>query len=232
MELPADDDGGAGAVAGSRGGKARYLARVCGGTPVSPARVSRWWHASGLPPSAGVIRRQRWLGPPQRRRGEGGHGRASGPRRPLLTRWRRLNLSLVHSGGGIPLDVSGSAQPTSFPAKPVFALLLSLAMTAVAVALESAGSGLIPVAWLAVGPLLASLVVRPRITAMLAGWAILLGLWPVMDQPGRPGGVVSHLSVWLLLGPVPVAHSPLLTTALPRPTTLPPLARAPHAASR
>src|SRR5258708_591809 len=213
MEMPADDDAGSGPVACSRGGKARYLARVCGGTPVSPARVSRWWHASGLPPSAGVIRRQRWLGPPQRRRGGGGHGPASGPRPPLLTRWRRLNLSLVHSGGGIPLDVSGSAQPTSFPAKPVFALLLSLAMTAVAVALESAGSGLIPVAWLAVGPLLASLVVRPRITAMLAGWAILLGLWLVMDQPGRPGGVVSHLSVCVLLGAFAVANSALRTAA-------------------
>ena len=60
-------------------------------------------------------------------------------------------------------------------AKRVFALVLCLAITAVAVSQYRTGSGLILVSWLAVGPLLASLVLPPRITAVLAGWATLLG---------------------------------------------------------
>ena len=61
----------------------------------------------------------------------------------------------------------------------MFALLLFLAITAVAVAQYAMGSALILVPWLAVGPLLASLVLPPRITAVLASWAMLLGILPV-----------------------------------------------------
>jgi hypothetical protein len=56
-----------------------------------------------------------------------------------------------------------------------------------AVAQHGTGSALIPVAWLAVGSLLASLVLPARITAVLAGWALLLGFGLIMEQPGRPG---------------------------------------------
>jgi len=75
----------------------------------------------------------------------------------------------------------------------VFALLLFLAITAVAVAQYAMGSALILVPWLAVGPLLASLVLPPRITAVLASWALLLGIGLIAGQPGRPGGLASHL---------------------------------------
>ena len=45
-------------------------------------------------------------------------------------------------------------------AERVFALVLCLAITAVAVSQYRTGSGLIQVSWLAVGPLLASLLLR------------------------------------------------------------------------
>jgi sigma-B regulation protein RsbU (phosphoserine phosphatase) len=95
----------------------------------------------------------------------------------------------------------------------VFALLLCLVITAVAVAQFGTGGGLIAVAWLAVGPLLASLVLPPRLTAVLAAWAMLLGFGLILDQPGRPGGLVSHLSVLVLLAAFAVANSALRTAA-------------------
>ena len=95
----------------------------------------------------------------------------------------------------------------------VFALMLFLAITAVAVAQYGTARGLIPVAWLAVGPLLASLVLPPRITAVLAGWALLLGLGLMAGQPGPVGMLASHLSVLVLLAGFAVANSALRTAA-------------------
>jgi sigma-B regulation protein RsbU (phosphoserine phosphatase) len=119
----------------------------------------------------------------------------------------------VRSGRGIPLDVSGPSQLTGVLAKRVFALLLYLAITALAVAQYRTGSGLIAVAWLAVGPLLASLVLPPRITAVLSVWAVLLGFGLIVDQPGRLGRLASHLSVLVLLAAFAVANSALRTAA-------------------
>jgi sigma-B regulation protein RsbU (phosphoserine phosphatase) len=183
------------------------------GGQVKPAGVPRRRLAFGLPPSAWVIPRQRRPGPGVRRGGEGGHGPASRPRRPILRRWRRWWLSLVRSGSGIPLDESGPSQSAAALAKRVFALLLCLAITAVAVAQYRTGSGLIPVPWLAVGPLLASLVLPPRITAVLAGWAMLLGFGLIVEQPGRPGRLASHLGELVLLAAFAVANSALRTAA-------------------
>jgi hypothetical protein len=95
----------------------------------------------------------------------------------------------------------------------VFALLLSLVITAVGVAQYRTGPALIPVPWLAVGPLLASVVLPPRITAVLAGWAMLLGLGLIADQSGRTGALASHLSVMVLLTAFAVANSALRTAA-------------------
>ena len=102
-------------------------------------------------------------------------------------RWRRMAWSLVRSRRGIPLNVSGPSQPGGLVAKRVFAALLGLAITAVAVTQYRTGHGLITVAWLAIGPLLASLLLWPLTTAVLAGWAVLLGLG-LMPAPARPAG--------------------------------------------
>jgi phosphoserine phosphatase RsbU/P len=95
----------------------------------------------------------------------------------------------------------------------VLALLLCLVITAVAVAQYGTGHGLIAVAWLAVGPLLGSLVLSPRVTAVLAAWAVLVGCGLVVSQPGRPGGLVPHVSVLVLLAAFAVANSVLRTAA-------------------
>jgi phosphoserine phosphatase RsbU/P len=98
-------------------------------------------------------------------------------------------------------------------ARRVFALAAGLAIAALAVGMYRTSVGLIPVPWLAVGPLLASLVLSPRMTAVLAGWAILLGLGLILDQPLRPGMLASHLGVLVLLAGFAVANSALRAAA-------------------
>jgi phosphoserine phosphatase RsbU/P len=93
------------------------------------------------------------------------------------------------------------------------ALMLALVVTAVAIAVNVAGPGIIPPAWLAVGPLLASLALSPLVTAMLSGWSLLLGIGLMMEQRGPPGLLASHLGVLLLLAGFAVANSALRTAA-------------------
>ena len=52
-----------------------------------------------------------------------------------------------------------------------------------------------------------------RITAVLAGWAVLLGVGLIADQPGRPGALASHLGVLVLLAGFAVANSALRAAA-------------------
>jgi phosphoserine phosphatase RsbU/P len=92
-------------------------------------------------------------------------------------------------------------------------LILALAVTAVGGAVYAKGPGIIPPAWLAAGPLLASLALSPLVTTMLSGWSLLLGIGLVMGQPGRPGVFASHLGVLVLLAGFAVANSALRTTA-------------------
>ena len=127
--------------------------------------------------------------------------------------WRRVRLPLLRPGRGIPLNGSGPSQPAGVVATRITAVLLGVAITAVAVAQYRMGRGPVTVAWLAVGPLLASLVLRPRVTAVLAGWAVLLSLGLILHQPGPPGTLAPHLSVLVLLAAFAVANSVLRTAA-------------------
>lgn len=126
---------------------------------------------------------------------------------------RGMVSTLVRPHAGITLDASGPAQPARARAKRLFALLLILAMTAVAAVAYGPAQRLIPVPWLAVGPLLASLVLSPAITAVLAGWALLLSLGLTLGQPGPAWALVSHLSVSVLLAAFAVGNSALRTAA-------------------
>ena len=145
--------------------------------------------------------------------GDAAPARRHARRASFPDRWRRWWLSALRSGHGIRLDVPGTSQPAGVLAKRVLALLIALGIAVVAVAQYRTGRGPVTVAWLAVGPLLASLVLRPRITAVLAGWAALLGLGLIIGQPGRPGTLASHLSVLVLLAAFAVANSALRTAA-------------------
>jgi phosphoserine phosphatase RsbU/P len=120
------------------------------------------------------------------------------------------------AGGGIALEPSGPAQPRAQLARGSVGLVLLLAVTAAAAAQYAAGPAVIPVAWLAVGPLLASLVLSPLVTAALAGWVLLLAAGLDAAEPGRPGMLAWHLSVCLLLAAFAVINSALRTAAQSR----------------
>jgi Stage II sporulation protein E (SpoIIE) len=115
--------------------------------------------------------------------------------------------------GGIALAPSGPAQPRAHLARRWLWLVLLLAITALAAAQYATGPAVIPVAWLAVGPLLASLVLSPWVTAALAGWALMLAAGLIAAEPARPGMLVSHLSVCLLLAAFAVINSALRMVA-------------------
>jgi phosphoserine phosphatase RsbU/P len=129
------------------------------------------------------------------------------------TRWRGPLSLLGHSGAGVSLEVSGPAEPAAAPARQAFALVSFLVITALAVTMYRTAGGLIPIPWLAVGSLLVSVVLPPRITAVLAGWATLLGTALIVHQPARTGSLVSHLGELVLLAAFAVANSMLRTAA-------------------
>src|SRR5215472_11738832 len=122
---------------------------------------------------------------------------------------RRVRRSVARYASGIALDSSGPARLSGRCAKLVFATALLLAITASTAAVYVAGPGVVTAAWLAVGPLLASLVLSPRITAVVAGWTLLLGLGLALGQPGPLRMVASHLSVLVLLAAFAVANAVL-----------------------
>ncbi|HTZ91722.1 MAG TPA: PP2C family protein-serine/threonine phosphatase [Streptosporangiaceae bacterium] len=93
------------------------------------------------------------------------------------------------------------------------ALLLAVAIAVMAIAMLATGRGLMPAAWLEVGPLVASLALSPWITAILAGWALALSTALAIGQPGPPGVLVSHLGVCVLLAAFAVANSALRAAA-------------------
>src|SRR5262249_58386158 len=88
---------------------------------------------------------------------------------------RRVCRYVARSASGIALDASGPARLSGRRAKLMFATALLLALTASALAGYVAGPGVITATWLGVGTLLASLVLSPRIPAVVAGWARMLG---------------------------------------------------------
>jgi phosphoserine phosphatase RsbU/P len=102
---------------------------------------------------------------------------------------------------------------TNDRARLALAAVLLVAVAGVAAVVYATGPGLVPVAWLAVGPLLACLVLSPRVTAVVAGWALALGFGLVIRQSDRPAVLVSHLSVLALLAVLAVANSALRTIA-------------------
>src|SRR5215472_6718684 len=130
-----------------------------------------------------------------------------------MTLGRLVCRAVARSASGIALDAAGPARLSGRRAKLVFAAALLLAITASAAAVYVAGPGVVTAAWLAVGPLLASLVLSPRITAVVAGWTLLLGLGLALGQPGPLRTVASHLSVLVLLAAFAVANAVLRTAA-------------------
>ena len=131
----------------------------------------------------------------------------------MVMAWRKVVRSAASSNAGIALDASGPALMSQGRVRRVLVFALLAAITAVAVAAYGAGHGVIPAAWLAVGPLLGSVMLPPRLTAVLAGWALLLGVGLVAGQSGPAWHRASHLSVLILLAAFAVANSALRAMA-------------------
>jgi len=91
--------------------------------------------------------------------------------------------------------------------------LLAVAVTAFAAAQYAIGRPIAPEAWLAIAPLLGSLLLRPLRTALLAGWTVLLGLGLALQISGPPGRLASSMTVLALLAGFAVANSVLRCTA-------------------
>jgi sigma-B regulation protein RsbU (phosphoserine phosphatase) len=118
--------------------------------------------------------------------------------------WRRP----LPGGGGISLEPEGPVQRGVRGGRAA-GLLLAVAVTAVAAAQYATGGPVTTLAWLAIAPLLGSLVLPARLTGLLAGWTVLLGLGLAVGGVGPAGHPVSRLAVLVLLAAFAVANSAL-----------------------
>jgi hypothetical protein len=133
--------------------------------------------------------------------------------RPIPRRsWRAVVAGPFRARAGIVLEPEGPV-PGAVRGARTAGPLLAVAVTAVASAQYAAGRPFAPVAWLAIAPLLASLVLCPLRTTLLAGWTVLLGLGLALDGPGRTGRLASSLAVLVLLAAFAVANAVLRTAA-------------------
>ncbi len=112
------------------------------------------------------------------------------------------------AGDGIWLEPAGPV-PGAVRGSRVAGPLLALAVAAFAAAQYAIGRPVAPEAWLAIAPLLASLMLGPLRTALLAGWTVLLGLGLALETSGPPGRLASSLAVLALLAGFAVANSAL-----------------------
>lgn len=92
-------------------------------------------------------------------------------------------------------------------------LLLAVTVTVLAGRQFASGRPFTTLAWLAIAPLLASLVLGPRPTGLLAGWTVLLGLGLDFGGPAPAGRLAARLGVLVLLAGFAVANSVLRSVA-------------------
>jgi hypothetical protein len=119
-------------------------------------------------------------GPRQRLRRKLAPQRAEGPswRRGWHDRRRAGQVTsrrLLMPKAGIRLEPAGPV-PGEVPGARIAGLLLAVAVTALAAVQFATDHPVTTLAWLAIAPLLASLVLPPRFTGLIAGWTVLLGL--------------------------------------------------------
>jgi phosphoserine phosphatase RsbU/P len=96
---------------------------------------------------------------------------------------------------------------------PAVGLVLAVAVAAFAAAQLAVGRPVAPLAWLAIAPLLGSLVLRPARAALLAGWTVVVGVGLGLAAGGPAGRLASSLGVLVLLAGFGAANSVLRTAA-------------------
>jgi sigma-B regulation protein RsbU (phosphoserine phosphatase) len=125
--------------------------------------------------------------------------------------WRVVAGRRFGAWGGIELEPAGPV-PARARGGWVAGLLLAVAVTGLAGVQLAAGLAVATLAWLAIAPLLGSLVLSPGLTGLLAGWAVLLGVG--LDLSGAsPGRLASRLGVLVLLAGFAVANAVLRSAA-------------------
>lgn len=112
---------------------------------------------------------------------------------------------------GIRLEPAGPV-PGGVPGARVVGVVLAVAVTALAVAQFAAGGPFTTLTWLAIAPLLASLVLPPRLTGLLACWTVALGLGLAFSG-SSPGRLASRLATLFLLTGFAVLNAILRSTA-------------------
>jgi hypothetical protein len=137
--------------------------------------------------------------------GAQGGGRRPRRSRRIIWRWP------LRPGTGIWLGPAGPV-PGGVPGARPTAVVLAVAVTVLAAAQFAAGGPFTTLAWLAIAPLLASLVLPPRLSGLLAGWTVLLALGLAFSgaSPGRLG---TRLAVLILLAGFAVTNSILRSAA-------------------
>ena len=92
-------------------------------------------------------------------------------------------------------------------------LMLAVAVAAFAAAQLAIGRPVASLAWLAIAPLLGSVVLRPVRAMLLAGWTVLLGLGLALEAGGPAARLASSLTALALLAGFAAANSVLRTAA-------------------
>jgi hypothetical protein len=91
--------------------------------------------------------------------------------------------------------------------------VLAVAVAAFAAAQFATGRPVASLAWLAIAPLLGSLVLRPLRTVLLAGWTVVVALGLALETSGPAGRLASSLAALALLAGFAVVNSALRCAA-------------------
>ncbi|MGI8451934.1 MAG: PP2C family protein-serine/threonine phosphatase [Streptosporangiaceae bacterium] len=126
--------------------------------------------------------------------------------------WKVVSRLRLPSRGDIRLGPAGPVQ-RGVPGGWAAGLLLALAVTGLAAAQFASGRPFTTLAWLAITPLLASLMPYPRLTGLLAAWTVLLGLGLALGEGGPVSPLAGRLTVLVLLAAFAVANSVLRSAA-------------------
>lgn len=131
--------------------------------------------------------------------------RGGGPARRRS--WRLTSWWPLRPGAGIWLEPAGPV-PGGLPGARAAGIVLAVTVTGLAAAQFAAGGPFTTLAWLAIAPLLASLVLPPRLTGLLAGWTVLLGLGLAFSG-ASPDRLATRLAILILLAGFAVVNSVL-----------------------
>lgn len=153
-----------------------------------------------------------WIGARSRRWRRRTRFHRPGGRRGRRARWRAPFRWAQRSGPGIWLEPTGPV-PGDALREHLLATLLTVGVAALAAAQFAIGRPVATLAWLAIAPLLASVVLSPWLTGLLAGWTVLLGVVLALSGPDPVAKLLPRLCVLALLTGFAVANSVLRSAA-------------------